>query len=124
VPNDAELDAITEQLNERHFLVRIGKDELVGTEEGGEVYFQPEKALHLRYANQKKQVGKREETAFSIWRANKNRRDYRTITFAPHPKVAHPRTTTCGKDSPSSPCPSPRASSTGRRSMTPGSLMS
>jgi hypothetical protein len=91
MPDAAELDAITESLNERHFLVRIGKDELVGTEEGGEVYFQPEKALHLRYANQKKQVGKREETAFSIWRANKNRRDYRTITFAPHPKVAHPR---------------------------------
>lgn len=89
--SEAESQSIVDELNAKHFVVRVGKDELVGTEESGDVVFQKEQALHLRYANQKVKVGRREETKFTIWRGHPARRDHRTICFAPFPKVPHPR---------------------------------
>jgi hypothetical protein len=89
--NDKDHLGIVEELNAKHFIVRVGKDELIGTEEAGDVVFQKEPSLHLRYANQKVKVGKKTETKFTIWKQHPKRRDYRSIAFAPFPKVAHER---------------------------------
>jgi hypothetical protein len=104
------VEAITESLNERHFLVRIGKDELVGTEEAGdEVYFQSEKALHLRYANQKKSgsARRRRDRVLDLARRTRTAATTGRSRSLRTPRSRTLGTTTCGKDSPSSPCPSP-----------------
>lgn len=86
-----------EQMNQKHFVVRLGKDEVIGTEDGEETYFQFAKSLALRYANQKIQVGVNKKgepemkPVFQAWLEYKSRRDFRSVTFAPPPRVADER---------------------------------
>jgi hypothetical protein len=99
--NSAATDGVVEEMNRKHFVVRLGKDEVIGTEDGEQVFFQHEKALYLRYANQLVKIGETqkgankgkaiEETKFTIWKKSAKRRDFRTVTFMPPPKVADPR---------------------------------
>ena len=80
-----------EEMNARHFIVRLGKDELIGTEDEDEVFFQYEKALRLRYANKTVQVGVDKEgnpevaPIFEKWVSWPQRREYRRVVFAPPP---------------------------------------
>lgn len=99
-------DNLIDEMNAKHFVITIGKDELIGTVRDGETIFQSPAALRIRYANQKVKSGKRagkpkkngEETEvdtykskFDIWLEHPGRLDYRTITFAPPPVVPHPK---------------------------------
>lgn len=92
----ADNDAIVE-MNEKHFVVRIGKDELIATEDHDEVFFQYRRALDLRYANRKINVGVDEEGKPQIkpliqaWLESPTRREFRQLTFAPPPILADPR---------------------------------
>lgn len=92
----ADADAI-EEMNTRHFLVRIGKDELIGTEDGDEVIFQYKGSLDLRYANRKIISGVDDngkpklQPLMSAWIESKIRREYRTVVFAPPPQQPDPR---------------------------------
>jgi hypothetical protein len=85
-----DVDAI-EEMNTKHFIIRIGKDELIGTEDDGDVFFQYSKALALRYANRKVVVGvdgkgnEEFKPLYQAWLESKTRRDYRTIVFCPPP---------------------------------------
>ena len=92
----ADVDAL-EEMNAKHFIVRIGKDELIGTEDGEEVYFQYRRALELRYANRAVNVGldskgkPQIKPLLTAWLESRGRRDYRAVTFAPPPLVCDPR---------------------------------
>jgi len=89
----ADLDAL-EEMNQKHFIVRMGKDEVIGTEEGDRVVFQYERALNLRYRNKTVQTGVDKEGAptfaplLETWLKSPTRREYREITFAPPPRTA------------------------------------
>ncbi len=91
----ADGDAI-EEMNERHFWVRMGKDDVIGRlDDPTGVVFQKPKALYSEYANKKIMVGldkKGEEQwkpLFQAWLEAKNRRSYRQVVFAPPPHVCH-----------------------------------
>lgn len=96
--NNAVHDGIVNELNQKHFVARLGKDVVIGLEEGDEVTFQQERSLHLRYANQKVKIGEKQrgqgkgeaiyETKYALWRQHPKRREFRTVTFAPPPKIA------------------------------------
>lgn len=87
----ADTDAI-EEMNAKHFWVRMGKDDVIGREDDPRgVVFQRVKALYSEYANRKIVVG---ETAkgvpewkplFQAWLEAKNRRSYRNVVFCPPP---------------------------------------
>lgn len=99
--NSGATDGVVEEMNKRHFVVRLGKDTVIATEEDDDVFFQHEKALYLLYANQLVKIGEKqkgvdkgkaiEETKFTIWKKSPKRRGFRTVTFAPPPKVADDR---------------------------------
>jgi hypothetical protein len=98
--NSAIHDKLIDEMNAKHFVARIGKDDVIVTIEDDAFVFQKEYSLHLRYANQKIQVGTKSrgenkgepiyKTKFEIWREHPRRLTYRTVTFAPPPLVASP----------------------------------
>ena len=93
------VDEAIEEMNERHFYARVGKDTVVGTLEIDEVILQNEKALYSWYANDHVAKGEHEisrgpkkgqtvvdtSTKFELWRAHPKRKQYRAVTFAPPP---------------------------------------
>lgn len=97
----AVVDDVVTELNARHFVIRIGKDELVGNDDGEHLVFQSPAAVAFRYENQTVKVGEKEpkkgekdgepiyQTKFKIWRSHPDRREHRTLCFAPPPLTAH-----------------------------------
>lgn len=98
--NAAIHDKVIQEMNSKHFVIRIGKDDVVATIEDNALVFQKEFSLHLRYANQKIQTGTKSRgehkgdpifrTKYDIWREHPKRQTYRTVVFAPPPCVAQP----------------------------------
>lgn len=92
----ADDDAI-EEMNARHFVVRLGKDEVIGTEEHDDTVFQYRRALELRYANRRIVAGKNKKgedqvkPLFQAWLEHHSRRDFRQVVFAPPPTPCDPR---------------------------------
>lgn len=90
-------DDALEEMNRRHFVVRLGKDEVIATEEEHDVVFQKRHSLELRYANKKIQVGisKKGEPqlkpVIQAWLEWPGRRDFRSVQFAPPPLACDPR---------------------------------
>jgi uncharacterized protein DUF5906/bifunctional DNA primase/polymerase-like protein len=88
----ADLDAI-EEMNTKHFWVRLGKDDVIGREDNhGGVVFQRPKNLYSEYANRKIVMGENEKTGkpeikplFVAWLEAPNRRSYKEVVFAPPP---------------------------------------
>lgn len=101
--NKAQQDGLVDEMNARHFAVRVGKDTVYGQEEEDELILQPAKALFEWYVNQKIVIGekviqrgdrkgqteKAEKSKFEVWREHPRRRSYRTVTFAPPPRQPH-----------------------------------
>jgi hypothetical protein len=92
----ADADAL-EQMNAKHFVVRLGKDDLIATEDTDETVFQHERSLRLRYKNRFVQTGVNKDgepvlaNLFEEWLISKDRREFRKVTFAPPPRgLAHP----------------------------------
>lgn len=91
----ADLDAI-EEMNAKHFWVRMGKDDVIGREDDDHVVFQKVRALYSEYANRQVKVGEDEtgkekfKPLFQAWLEAKNRRSYRKVTFAPPPRTCDP----------------------------------
>jgi hypothetical protein len=89
----ADVDAIDE-MNEKHFWVRMGKDDVVGREDDDYPVFQRPKALYTEYANRQVVVGVDDKgkpqlkPLFPAWLESPNRRSYRKIVFSP-PPVTH-----------------------------------
>lgn len=90
-------DDALEEMNRKHFWVRLGKDDVIGREDDPSgVIFQRPRSLYSEYANRKIQVGvtkKGEPTfkpVFEAWLEWGGRRNYRSVVFAPPPKLAHP----------------------------------
>jgi hypothetical protein len=67
---------IVEDFNERHFVVRVGAEDVIGTDEDGTYVFQRPASLRLRYANQEVTVGKKTLSRFEVWLKSNRRRDY------------------------------------------------
>lgn len=92
----ADGDAI-EEMNTKHFIVRVGKDELIGTDDGDDVFFQHPRSLSIRYANRQVATGVDPKgiatfsPLFDAWLKARNRRDYRTVVFAPPPRKHDPQ---------------------------------
>jgi hypothetical protein len=98
--NTAIHDQMVAEMNERHFVARLGAQTVIGTIENGEVFFQKEKDLYSWYANKvivtghiskgdrKGQEVKRSQ--YEIWREHPKRRDYRSVVFSPPPCPAAP----------------------------------
>lgn len=89
-----DTDAL-EEMNQRHFFVRMGKDAVIGREDDpAGVIFQPTKALYTEYANKKIVVGEDKDgkpafkPLFQEWLESESRRSYRRVVFAPPPLVA------------------------------------
>lgn len=98
-------DNVIDEMNVRHFAIRIGSDTAYATLDDDGVVFQSRSAMAEWYANQRVKTGTRakkdkdgkptgEDTItykskFEVWREHPNRRGYRTITFAPPPVVPH-----------------------------------
>lgn len=92
----ADQDAI-EEMNEKHFFVRLGKDSVIGREDDeDEVVFQKPTALYTEYANRQVSVGVDDKNKpkmkplFQAWLESSSRRSYRKVVFAPPPLVANP----------------------------------
>lgn len=92
----ADLDAI-EVMNEKHFWVRMGKDDVIGREDDADgVVFQRVRSLYSEYANQHVVVGvdKKGEPSFKplfpAWLESKQRRQYKKVVFSPPPCIASP----------------------------------
>jgi hypothetical protein len=91
----ADLDAI-EEMNLKHFWVRMGKDDVIGREDDDHVVFQKVRALYSEYANRKVKVGEDEKghekflPLFQAWLEHKSRRSYRKVSFAPPPRTCAP----------------------------------
>lgn len=89
----ADVDAI-EDMNTRHFWVRMGKDDVIGREDtaNGAVVFQRPKALYSEYADRHVTVGEKKngdpiiKPLVTAWLESPMRRRYREVVFAP-PKV-------------------------------------
>jgi len=91
----ADVDAL-EELNQRHFVVRLGKDTVIGREDDPDgVVFQPRRSLDLEYANRKVTVGTNAKgkpeikPLFQAWLEWGQRRTYGKVTFAPPPLRLH-----------------------------------
>jgi hypothetical protein len=89
----ADLDAI-EEMNAKHFWVRMGKDDVIGREDDASgVVFQKVRALYSEYANRKVKLGEDDkgnekfQPLFPAWLEAKNRRSYRKVVFSPPPRV-------------------------------------
>lgn len=105
--NSSIHDGIIKEMNETLFVVSVGKDEVIGQEDEQDVVFKNERAMQLRYANQKVKVGEKRkkvkdgeiagqaepvfDNKFSLWRQHPLRREYRRVAFAPPPYPADPR---------------------------------
>lgn len=91
----ADLDAI-EEMNAKHFWVRMGKDDVIGREDDDHVVFQKVRSLYSEYANRKVKIGEDKNgdekfmPLFQAWLEAKNRRSYRKVTFAPPPRICTP----------------------------------
>jgi len=92
-------DAI-EQMNERHFWVRLGSNDCIGREDtaSGLTEFQRVKSLYSEYENRVVQVGVDPKSGepvfkklFPAWLEHPQRRSYRQVVFAPPPRVASER---------------------------------
>jgi Family of unknown function (DUF5906) len=90
---------IVEELNAKHFLIRVGSHHMIGTDQDGAYIFQRPESLRLLYANQLV-PGKRmvkgvevdtQTSKFDIWLRHPKRREFGTITFAPPPIVPNPK---------------------------------
>jgi hypothetical protein len=100
----AAIDDAVDELNAKHFVIRVGRDELVGTDDREHLVFQTPAAVGFRYENQVIQAGTKKKknaageevetpvykTKFDVWRRHPDRREFRTLTFAPPPLIAHP----------------------------------
>ncbi len=93
----ADADGI-DDMNTRHFWVRLGKDDCIGREDASSgVIFQKVRSLYSEYANQKIQTGVDKngdpvfKPVFQEWLESKTRRTYREVIFAPPPRAADPR---------------------------------
>lgn len=92
----ADDDAI-EEMNGRHFWVRLGKDDAIGREDVHETVFQRPSALRSEYANRRVVVGKNKKgedqvkPLFDAWLEHRTRRSYRQVVFAPPPLPADPQ---------------------------------
>lgn len=99
-------DTVMDEMNAKHFAIRIGSDTVYATEEDGDTVFQSRTAMSEWYANQRVKTGTKPKkdkegkesgetisykSKFEIWREHPARRGYRTITFAPQPIVPHPQ---------------------------------
>lgn len=106
----ADDDAI-EDMNSRHFWVRMGKDDVIGREDtaSGLVIFQRPQALRSEYANVKVKVGEKvnkktgESTdlfmnLFDAWLESNLRRSYREVVFCPPPQAPDTRDYNLWKD--------------------------
>jgi hypothetical protein len=89
-----DMDAV-EEMNAKHFWVRMGKDDVIGREDDpDEIVFQRPHALYSEYADRQVQVGtnKKGEPQYKplvqAWLASPLRRRYRKVVFAPPPMVA------------------------------------
>lgn len=96
----ADDDAI-EQMNQRHFWVRLGKDDVIGREDDPSgVVFQKVRSLYSEYANKQIKVGEKAskdgdvtpvfKPVFQAWLEHPSRRTYRNVVFCPPPLVAAP----------------------------------
>lgn len=91
----ADVDAIDE-MNERHFCVRLGKDTVIGREDDTHPVFQHPKALSTEYANQQIVTGIDDKgkpqikPLFAAWLEHPSRRSYRKVVFSPPPHIADP----------------------------------
>lgn len=91
----ADTDAI-EEMNRKHFVVRVGSDEVIGLEAAEGVVFQTSASLSLRYRNRQVPTGinKKGETTFKTlddaWLTSPMRRAYGRVVFAPPPRPVHP----------------------------------
>lgn len=93
----ADEDAV-EEMNQRHFWVRMGKDDVVGREDGADgTVFQRPNALYSEYANRLVLAGKdkkgedRFQSLFEFWLKHPARRGYREVVFQPPPFACDPR---------------------------------
>lgn len=88
----ADVDAI-EDMNTRHFWVRMGKDDVIGREDtaNGEVVFQRPRALYSEYADRQVQTSVTDKgkpiikPLVTAWLESPLRRRYREVVFAPPP---------------------------------------
>lgn len=85
-----------EEMNTRHFWVRMGKDDVIGREDdpSEDVVFQKVRSLYSEYANRKIKVGEKKDGTpefkplFLAWLESRQRRSYRRVVFAPPPRKA------------------------------------
>lgn len=93
----AQDDDALEEMNRKHFWVRIGKDDVIGREEDAGVVFQKPRALYSEYANKRVQVStdKKGEPVYKplypTWLEWSGRRSYREVVFAPPPLTCDPQ---------------------------------
>lgn len=87
-----------EWMNERHFWVRVGKDDCIGRETASGVIFQRPKSLYTEYANQRIVVGQDDKTGepklkplFPHWLEWEHRRSYDEVVMAPPPLPCNAR---------------------------------
>lgn len=87
---------VLERMNQKHFWVRLGKDDVIGREDDQHVVFQRVRALYSEYANQKIKVGEGKkgepkfQPLFQAWLEWSHRRSYRKVVFSPPPLVCSP----------------------------------
>lgn len=98
----ADTDAL-EEMNAKHFWVRMGKDDVIGREDDPRgVVFQRVKSLYSEYANRHIKTGTKvnkrngdesEEfkPIFQAWLESPARRSYRSVVFSPPPFTADPQ---------------------------------
>lgn len=95
-------DSVIDEMNAKHFVVRVGSKDAIGMDDGKRYIFQNPESLRLRYANQKVKLGTRKKkddedgspvykSKFEIWLEHPGRRDYNTVVFAPPPLVPDPK---------------------------------
>lgn len=88
---DREGDDEIQQLNAKHFIVRLGREIVVGTDEGDEVYFQTFAEFPKRYWARKIPQGKRRVRLGDAWLESPQHREYAgKVVFAPPPRVCRP----------------------------------
>lgn len=93
---DGKRRDVVDQMNARHFIVRVGADEVIGLEEDDMVFFQGISDFKLRYANKVISLDRPgggepiNKTWADYWLTHAQRREYRTMTFAPPPERSHP----------------------------------
>lgn len=111
--NESRHSGLVEEMNKRHFIVRVGKDAQIGDEEelmekgaAGKLVLLSDRTMNLLYLNKLVKTGKKrkredgeddtppedlQRSWYDIWRRHPDRREYRQLDFAPPPAKAHPR---------------------------------